>query len=157
LATTLSEEGHLAEAEELQREVLEQQKRARGPEAYFTLVSMNNLASVCRFGGQGQGARCFAKIRLTGPALKPFTTTCLHRSPIPTRINQAAKKRLPSLKIIQNHTASPDFDNGTYYGLNAFCSIDAAGKSTPARWTLMPVQPFARAARKATRTTFSMH
>lgn len=46
LATTLSEEGHLAEAERMQREVLEKQKRLLGPEAHYTLASMDNLASI---------------------------------------------------------------------------------------------------------------
>jgi catalase len=50
-----------------------------------------------------------------------------------------------AIKIIQSHTASSDFDNSPYYGLNAFRFIDAAGKSTAVRWTLIPLQPFAPA------------
>jgi catalase len=50
-----------------------------------------------------------------------------------------------ALKIIQSHTASSGFDNSAYYGLNAFRFVDAAGKSTPVRWAMMPVQPFAPA------------
>jgi hypothetical protein len=46
LATTLSAEGHLSEAEKLQREVLEGQKRILGAEGYYTVVSMNNLADI---------------------------------------------------------------------------------------------------------------
>jgi catalase len=52
---------------------------------------------------------------------------------------------LQAIKIIQSHPPSSGFDNSAFYGLNAFRFIDAAGKSTPVRWTLMPVQPFAPA------------
>ena len=40
---------------------------------------------------------------------------------------------------------SSGFDNSAFNSLNAFRFIDAAGKSTPVRWTLAPVQPFAAA------------
>ena len=48
-------------------------------------------------------------------------------------------------KIIQSHPASSGFENSTYYGLNAFWFMDASGRSTPVRWSLAPVQPFAPA------------
>jgi catalase len=48
-------------------------------------------------------------------------------------------------KIIQSHPASSGFENSTYYGLNAFWFMDASGKSTPVRWSLAPMQPFAPA------------
>lgn len=50
-----------------------------------------------------------------------------------------------AIKIIQSHAPSSGFDNSAFYGLNAFRFIDAAGKSTPVRWMLTPVQPFAPA------------
>jgi len=34
------------------------------------------------------------------------------------------------------------FDNATYNGLNAYRFIDAAGRSTPVRWSMVPLQPF---------------
>jgi catalase len=46
-------------------------------------------------------------------------------------------------KIIQSHKVSFGFDNSAYNGLNAFRFIDATGTSTPVRWTMAPVQPFA--------------
>jgi catalase len=48
-------------------------------------------------------------------------------------------------KIIQNHPASSGFENSTFYSLNAFWFMDASGKSTPVRWSLAPMQPFAPA------------
>jgi catalase len=48
-------------------------------------------------------------------------------------------------KIIRNHPASSGFENSTFYGLNAFWFTDASGKSTPVRWSLAPMQPFAPA------------
>jgi catalase len=46
-------------------------------------------------------------------------------------------------KIIQSHKVSSGFDNSAYHSLNAFRFIDATGTSTPVRWTMAPVQPFA--------------
>jgi len=46
LASTLTGEGHYAEAEKLQRETLDIQRRVLGPENPYTLLSMNNLAVV---------------------------------------------------------------------------------------------------------------
>ncbi len=48
-------------------------------------------------------------------------------------------------KIIQSHPPSSGFDNGTYYGLNAFWFVDGSGKSTPVRWSMVPEQPFVAA------------
>jgi tetratricopeptide (TPR) repeat protein len=44
VALTLCEEGHCAEAAKLNSEVLEKQKRILGPEAHYTVVTMDNLA-----------------------------------------------------------------------------------------------------------------
>lgn len=52
LATTLSEERHLPEAEKIQRDVLEVQKRVLGPEAHYTLASMDNLAATLLYEGR---------------------------------------------------------------------------------------------------------
>ena len=45
LALALAGEGHYAEAEKLQRETLDIQRRVLGPEDTYTLLSMNNLAA----------------------------------------------------------------------------------------------------------------
>ncbi|HYZ84794.1 MAG TPA: catalase family peroxidase [Bryobacteraceae bacterium] len=50
-----------------------------------------------------------------------------------------------AIKIIQRHEASSGFDNSAYHGLNAFRFINAGGTSTPVRWSLLPVEPFAPA------------
>jgi catalase len=49
-----------------------------------------------------------------------------------------------ALKIIKAVPFSSGFENGTYYGLNAFRFVNAAGNSTSVRWTLAPVDPFTR-------------
>jgi catalase len=48
-----------------------------------------------------------------------------------------------AIKIIQGYRVSSGFDNSTFHGLNAFRFIDAAGTSTPVRWAIAPIQPFA--------------
>lgn len=50
-----------------------------------------------------------------------------------------------AIKIIQGHPVSSGFDNSAFYGLNAFRFVDAAGTSTPVRWMVAPVEPFAPA------------
>jgi catalase len=50
-----------------------------------------------------------------------------------------------ALKVIKGQPVSSGFDNSTFHGLNAFRFLNAAGESTPARWVLMPEQPFAAA------------
>jgi catalase len=51
-----------------------------------------------------------------------------------------------ALKIIKSHPASSGFGDSTFYGLNAFRFINAAGESTPVRWILTPAQPWKAAA-----------
>jgi catalase len=46
-----------------------------------------------------------------------------------------------AFKIIKAQGASSGFDNTTFYGLNAFWFVNAAGGSTPVRWLLTPEQP----------------
>jgi catalase len=45
-------------------------------------------------------------------------------------------------KIIQSHEVSSGFNNSTFNGLNAFRFINAAGISTPVRWSMVPVDAF---------------
>jgi catalase len=46
------------------------------------------------------------------------------------------------LKVITARPLSSGFGNTTFYGLNAFRFTNAAGKTTPVRWILKPMQPF---------------
>jgi catalase len=48
-----------------------------------------------------------------------------------------------ALKIIKSGAVSSGFGNSTFYGLNAFRFVDAAGASVPVRWYLKPDQPLA--------------
>jgi catalase len=43
---------------------------------------------------------------------------------------------------IQSQPVSSGFANSTFNGLNAFRFLDAAGHSTPVRWSMKPVEPF---------------
>lgn len=46
------------------------------------------------------------------------------------------------LAIIRSRPFSSGFANAPYNGLNAFLFIDAAGKATAVRWSMVPVDPF---------------
>jgi len=50
-----------------------------------------------------------------------------------------------AIQIIRSHPVSSGFDDSTYNSLDAFRFIDAAGNSTPVRWSMVPVQPFVEA------------
>lgn len=54
-----------------------------------------------------------------------------------------------AVSAIGARTPSSGFDNATYNGLDAFMLVDEAGHSTPVRWSLVSVQPFAPVAPKA--------
>jgi catalase len=47
-----------------------------------------------------------------------------------------------ALTVIKGQPAASGFENSTFYGLNAFRFINAAGDSSPVRWLLTPEQPF---------------
>jgi catalase len=47
-----------------------------------------------------------------------------------------------ALEFIKSQPATSGFGDCTFYGLNAFRFINAAGESTPARWILAPAQPW---------------
>lgn len=47
-----------------------------------------------------------------------------------------------AMAIIKAHPFSSGFANATYNALNAFLFIDAAGKATPVRWSMTPVDTF---------------
>jgi catalase len=48
-----------------------------------------------------------------------------------------------ALAAIKAEKLSSGFANTTYYGLNAFELVSSSGKSTPVRWSMVPLQPFA--------------
>ena len=51
-----------------------------------------------------------------------------------------------ALTVIKAEKLSSGFENTTYYGLNAFELVSSSGKSTPVRWSMVPLQPFVPAA-----------
>jgi catalase len=50
-----------------------------------------------------------------------------------------------ALAVIKAEKLSSGFENTTYYGLNAFELVDSSGKSTPVRWSMVPLQAFVAA------------
>src|SRR5258705_6583933 len=46
-----------------------------------------------------------------------------------------------ALALIKKRQVTSGFANSTFNGLNAFRFVDAAGASTPVRWSVVPVQP----------------
>jgi catalase len=48
-----------------------------------------------------------------------------------------------ALAAVHAQPFSSGFDNATYNSLDAFRFVDAAGRSIPVRWSMVPVQPFA--------------
>jgi catalase len=65
--------------------------------------------------------------------------------PDPARM-QAFFERHPetvrALAVLKDRPVSSGFENTTFYGLNAFHLVNAAGDSTPVRWLVRPEQPF---------------
>lgn len=47
-----------------------------------------------------------------------------------------------ALEIIRNSPVASGFDNSTYNSLDAFYFVDAQGKATAVRWSMVPVQRF---------------
>lgn len=50
-----------------------------------------------------------------------------------------------AMSVIKAHPFASGFTNATYNSLNAFLLIDASGRSTPVRWSLVPLDAFAPA------------
>jgi catalase len=46
-----------------------------------------------------------------------------------------------AIQTIQAQTPPSGFDDSTYNSLNAFWLVDAAGRSTPVRWSMVPAEP----------------
>jgi catalase len=47
-----------------------------------------------------------------------------------------------AIAVINGRRVSSGFDNSTYNSLDAFRFVNAAGTSTPVRWSMVPAQPF---------------
>jgi catalase len=65
-------------------------------------------------------------------------------SPNPVKVKEFLTKYPDSARAIANiksHPPSSGFADSTYNSLNAFRFIDAAGNSTPVRWSMVPEQP----------------
>lgn len=65
--------------------------------------------------------------------------------PNPASVNAFLRSHPESakaLQLIRSQPVSSGFGNSTYYGLNAFHFINAAGATVPVRWSAVPEQPF---------------
>jgi catalase len=74
-------------------------------------------------------------------ASKPDPTT---GKPDPARIEAFAVRHPETVKamaFINSQPLSSGFADSTFYGLNAFRFMNAAGDSTPVRWLMQPVDP----------------
>jgi catalase len=72
--------------------------------------------------------------------------------PTPERMSAflaAHPETVRAQSVIRARPFSSGFADATYNGLNAFQLVDDAGRSTPARWSMVPVDAFAPASSKA--------
>ena len=69
--------------------------------------------------------------------------------PDPAKVKAFEERHPETVEVLKKITTEPrssEFGNTTYNGLNTFLFTNAAGKTTPVRWLLKPVQPFEAAA-----------
>jgi catalase len=65
--------------------------------------------------------------------------------PDPVKVKAFEERHPETVEVLKKITAEPrssGFGNTTFHGLNAFRFTNAAGKTTPVRWILKPMQPF---------------
>jgi catalase len=65
--------------------------------------------------------------------------------PDPTQVKAFEERHPETVEVLKKITAEPQasgFGNTTFHGLNAFLFTNAAGKTTPVRWILKPMQRF---------------
>jgi len=55
----------------------------------------------------------------------------------------AHPEAVKAISILKAHPFSSGFANATYNALNTFLFVDATGKATPVRWSMVSVDPFA--------------
>ena len=75
-------------------------------------------------------------------AFKPDAAT---GKPDPAQVKAFEERHPETVEVLKKITAEPrtsGFGNTTFHGLNAFRFTNAAGKTTPVRWILKPMQPF---------------
>src|SRR6266478_2149059 len=75
-------------------------------------------------------------------AFKPDPAT---GKPDPAKVKAFEERHPETIEVLEVITARPlssGFGNTTFNGLNAFRFTNAAGKTTPVRWILKPMQPF---------------
>jgi catalase len=65
--------------------------------------------------------------------------------PDPAQVKAFEERHPETVEVLKKITTEPrasGFGNTTFNGLNAFLFTNAAGMTTPVRWTLKPMQPF---------------
>jgi catalase len=65
--------------------------------------------------------------------------------PDPAQVKAFEERHPETVEVLKKITTEPQasgFGNTTFHGLNAFLFTNAAGKTTPVRWILKPMQPF---------------
>jgi catalase len=65
--------------------------------------------------------------------------------PDPAQVKAFEERHPESVEVLKKIIGGPQpsgFGNTTFHGLNAFLFTNAAGKTTPVRWILNPMQPF---------------
>ena len=75
-------------------------------------------------------------------AFKPDAAT---GKPDPAKVKAFEERHPETVEVLKKIIAEPQssgFGNTTYHGLNTFLFTNAAGKTTPVRWLLKPMQPF---------------
>jgi len=75
-------------------------------------------------------------------AFKPDAAT---GKPDPAQVKAFEERHPETVEVLKKIIAEPQssgFGNTTYHGLNTFLFTNAAGKTTPVRWILKPMQPF---------------
>src|SRR6516165_9493883 len=75
-------------------------------------------------------------------AFKPDAAT---GKPDPAKVKAFEERHPETVEVLKKIIAEPQssgFGNTTYHGLNTFLFTNAAGKATPVRWDLKPMQPF---------------
>jgi len=65
--------------------------------------------------------------------------------PDPAQVKAFEERHPETVEVLKKITAEPQasgFGNTTFHGLNTFLFTNSAGKTTPVRWILNPMQPF---------------
>jgi catalase len=77
--------------------------------------------------------------------LLAFTPDPVTGKPNPAQVKAFEERHPETVEVLKKITSAPEasgFCNTTFHGLNAFLFTNAAGRTTPVRWVLKPMQPF---------------